>query len=309
MKRSIPILLVSVLLALGAPAVVLAQEFVPLEPIPGVNTGGNINVPEFAKNVFRLLVSAAAILAVLMLTVGGIQYMTSEALGTKEAARTRIKNALYGLIILIASYLILYTINPCLLEFRLFSQAAGSCAGGTETTAPANNAPASSAPTSGTRFDAGTTRPGSGVAGTKTFNLGSGDITSENQIERTRALSANPSFVNARAYCLNDGLMFVVTDESAWVCFDRNGNAIDLSKATEAQLKQAYEKGVLSAFPVLDSRHTFAFPNTEAGYSCEAVRSYCAFHEAIEGSGAIKRSRGFYYIENASGSCRCAVSF
>ena len=45
--------------------------------------------------------------------------MTSESLGMKEEGRERIRNAVVGLILLSASFLILNTINPNILNFKL----------------------------------------------------------------------------------------------------------------------------------------------------------------------------------------------
>jgi hypothetical protein len=69
--------------------------------------------------VFNLLISLAAVFAVLMIVIGGFQYMSTDAIQGKSAGRERIKNAIFGLILVLGAYLILYTINPKLLELNL----------------------------------------------------------------------------------------------------------------------------------------------------------------------------------------------
>ncbi|MFY9462790.1 MAG: pilin [Candidatus Sungiibacteriota bacterium] len=56
-------------------------------------------------------VGVVAISAMIMLVIGGVQYMVA---GDKDpsSAKERIKNAIWGLILALTSYLILYTINP-----------------------------------------------------------------------------------------------------------------------------------------------------------------------------------------------------
>lgn len=56
-------------------------------------------------------VGVVAISAMIMLVIGGMQYMVA---GEKDPgpAKERIKNAIWGLILALCSYLILYTINP-----------------------------------------------------------------------------------------------------------------------------------------------------------------------------------------------------
>lgn len=108
---------------IGGPAFVLAQQPVVLEPIPGVTQGTSLNFATMMRGLFQALLGLGAILAVLMLVIGGIQYMTGEALHTKEQAREKIRNAILGLLLLFGSVLILQTINPNLLQFKIFSAA------------------------------------------------------------------------------------------------------------------------------------------------------------------------------------------
>ncbi len=96
------------------------QQYVPLAPIPGVTDKTTFS--EFVQRIVIIALSVGAILAVLMLVVGGFQWMVSEAVGDKTLGRERVKNAILGLLILLASVLILNTINPQLTNVSLLVQ-------------------------------------------------------------------------------------------------------------------------------------------------------------------------------------------
>ena len=93
--------------------------YVPLEPIPGANQTGMGDFASFLSSLFKVLLSLGALIAVATLVFGGIMYMTNEAAGQKEMGKERMKAAIYGLLLLAGSWLILYTINPNLLNFSL----------------------------------------------------------------------------------------------------------------------------------------------------------------------------------------------
>lgn len=86
-------------------------KYIPLEPFPGQTTGQG-NFCELLNSVFKFLIYLGAMLAVLFLVLAGITYMISEVVDKRSAARDRIKAAVWGLIILLASWIILNTINP-----------------------------------------------------------------------------------------------------------------------------------------------------------------------------------------------------
>lgn len=54
-----------------------------------------------------------------MIVLGALTYMFSDVVGNKKNALARIRNAMWGVVILVSSYLILYTINPELVTFNL----------------------------------------------------------------------------------------------------------------------------------------------------------------------------------------------
>lgn len=94
-------------------------DYEPLAPLPGVPADQNVSLASYLTAMFRLFLGLAAVMAVLMIVVGGFQYMTTDAIQDKKDGKERIKNALWGLVLALAAVLILETVNPKLLEFNL----------------------------------------------------------------------------------------------------------------------------------------------------------------------------------------------
>ena len=65
---------------------------------------------------FKLLIGIATVLSVVMIVFGGIQYMTSDLPFAKGEAKNKITGAVFGLILALASWVILYTLNPNILS-------------------------------------------------------------------------------------------------------------------------------------------------------------------------------------------------
>ena len=83
-----------------------------LEPsIPGLTpTIGSLG--DYLDIIYNVSIGSTMVLAVLMLSAGGFKYITEESFTGKAGARETIKNALFGLLLILASYLLLQTINP-----------------------------------------------------------------------------------------------------------------------------------------------------------------------------------------------------
>lgn len=122
-KISLFILILATLL----PVAVKAQEYKLLEPLPciaGTSTGGNcattpkINLNDYIGYIFKFSIALAAFLAVIMIIWGGVQYMTSEVPFLKLEGKGKIGGAIAGLVMVLASYLILATIDPRLVEIN-----------------------------------------------------------------------------------------------------------------------------------------------------------------------------------------------
>ena len=106
----------SLILLLVLPQLVLAQN-----PCGGggVTTGG---LGKCITQIYKWSLGAAAILALLMVVLGGYKVMTAG--GNAEQAtsgKDYVLSALVGLALLFGAYLILNTINPDLVNFRDFS--------------------------------------------------------------------------------------------------------------------------------------------------------------------------------------------
>ncbi len=96
-----------------------------LAPLPGIGDKdtGYLDVTtgmgDYILKVIRLVMGIIGVLAVLMIIVGGIEYMSTVSIGEKEGAKSRITNALFGLLLALASYLVLNTINPNLVNINI----------------------------------------------------------------------------------------------------------------------------------------------------------------------------------------------
>ena len=88
-----------------------------LAPLPSIGDGsGLVNVStgfgDYLTGIIKLVMGLIGVFAVLMVIIGGIEYMSTVNVGEKEGAKSRILNAIFGLVLALASYLILNTINP-----------------------------------------------------------------------------------------------------------------------------------------------------------------------------------------------------
>ena len=126
-KLSVILLALSIIVI---PAIGLAQNYTLLEPIPCIPSANNttctsggittangnlmssVDFQSYMQYAFNLVIALAAAAAVFMIVLGGLQYMTTYSEGGKSAGLEKAKNALYGLILVLGSYLILRTIDP-----------------------------------------------------------------------------------------------------------------------------------------------------------------------------------------------------
>jgi hypothetical protein len=96
--------------------------FVPLsQNIPGgPNKAFGGGLFQLLNYIFAISIGVAAILAVIMLTIGGFRYMTSESVFSLGSAKENITNAIVGILIVLTAVLVLKTINPDIVLFNLF---------------------------------------------------------------------------------------------------------------------------------------------------------------------------------------------
>jgi hypothetical protein len=79
-------------------------------------------IGEYIGALYKFSIGAGAIVAAFMITVGGFQYVTAGAIPKNlSAAKQRITNALVGLLLLIGSYVVLYSLNPDLVAMKSIS--------------------------------------------------------------------------------------------------------------------------------------------------------------------------------------------
>lgn len=114
--------------------------YTPMEPIPGFS-GAN-DFPAFIVAIYKFGIWTVGIAALLMITIGGFMYLTSAGNTSKmDTAKGVIKDALIGLIIAFAAYLILYVINPDLVKVQISFSPIGSGGGSSITNPEATSNP------------------------------------------------------------------------------------------------------------------------------------------------------------------------
>ena len=122
-----------------APSIVMANgEYTPVSTLPGVFTKGvPVSATSIIAGIYNASIGIGSMLAVIMIIKGGMKYTVSEAIGSKEEAKKDIWYAVWGLLLLLTSFIILRTINVDLVNIRLdLSVPPGSGASGPAPTTP-----------------------------------------------------------------------------------------------------------------------------------------------------------------------------
>ena len=99
----------------GTPDCDSSGKLITFDPSGENKIGGYLNV------MIRIFIGMCAVLAVIMIVVGGIEYMTSELISNKENGKHRITGAIFGLVLALGAWTLLNTINPDLLKTDLTS--------------------------------------------------------------------------------------------------------------------------------------------------------------------------------------------
>ncbi len=100
----------------------MALNYQPLEPgaFAGFDKAANsTDLGGFLSQAFQFGLAIAAALAVVMIVWGGVEIMLSDSVMKKTDGKQRIWDAIWGLLLALFSWLILYTINPDILNFKL----------------------------------------------------------------------------------------------------------------------------------------------------------------------------------------------
>jgi hypothetical protein len=88
-------------------------------PIAGI-TQTNVSLTDYVTTIYTWGIGLAALLAVLMIVIGGAQYIfAAGSFGEAEAGKSRITSAIYGIILLLGISLILSTVGVRLRDITL----------------------------------------------------------------------------------------------------------------------------------------------------------------------------------------------
>lgn len=119
--------LASLIFLFTIPEISQAQtEFKPQVPIPGLDyskvqsSGSTKAIGEYVKGIYKYAIGIVGILAAVVLMFGGVLWLTAG--GNNEqitSAKAWIGASLTGLVLALSSYMILATINPALVDFRV----------------------------------------------------------------------------------------------------------------------------------------------------------------------------------------------
>ncbi|MBP9711600.1 MAG: D-alanyl-D-alanine carboxypeptidase family protein [Candidatus Pacebacteria bacterium] len=99
--------------------------YYPLAPLTLDGTDGKFDPSQknalgaYLNMMMKLIIGLASVMAVVMIVIGGVEYMTSDLVFSKESAKQRISEAVLGLLVALGAYALLNTINPDLLQTDL----------------------------------------------------------------------------------------------------------------------------------------------------------------------------------------------
>lgn len=107
-----------------------AVEYKMLEKLPYINPNGEaVSLTTYLSGAFKLAFGVAILLAVFQLSFGGFKYLTEESFTGKTNARGKINNAIFGLVLIFVSYLLLNFINPDLVNIQFEIPKVGKVSG------------------------------------------------------------------------------------------------------------------------------------------------------------------------------------
>lgn len=121
MKSKYHISIYGVVLLFALPVIASAQKY--LVGIPGIDSA-DLNFGDYINALYAFAISIAALLAVIKIIIAGMKYMLSGVVTSKQEAISDIQGAVFGLLIVVLAYSILYFINPRLTETTIEIQEA-----------------------------------------------------------------------------------------------------------------------------------------------------------------------------------------
>lgn len=91
--------------------------------------GDSNTLPKMLNALFQFAITLGGILAILRIAYGGWLYMgRADMWSNKQHAKDVFRDAIIGLLLLLAVYLILFQINPCILQLGLLQgNNSGAC--------------------------------------------------------------------------------------------------------------------------------------------------------------------------------------
>ncbi len=106
-------------LSLATP-VAQALDYQLLEKIPFTNNIGGSDLPKYVSAIYKAALVIVTLSAVLMVSIGGFMYLTSAGnTASMGTAKGIIYDSLIGLVIALSAWLVLYIINPDLVQISL----------------------------------------------------------------------------------------------------------------------------------------------------------------------------------------------
>ncbi len=85
---------------------------------PKAAAGEEVDLSDYIRYIYLFALGAVGVAALGTLVVAGLIYMLSDLVTNTEEAKKYIWGAVWGLLLALAAYLILYTINPDLIRLR-----------------------------------------------------------------------------------------------------------------------------------------------------------------------------------------------
>ena len=123
MKKTIFIFVICLLLG-TAPLALAQSEFVPLAGIPGLTDNlpsGSPGIADFLNNLYKFLIGLAAALAVIQIVWAGldIAIFHKDAVSAITEDKGKIRDAIFGLILVLSPALVFSIINPNILNLSI----------------------------------------------------------------------------------------------------------------------------------------------------------------------------------------------
>jgi hypothetical protein len=117
--------LIIVILSIGTyvSAAATNSAYKPLVELPRMSNEAGMGAEDYVQALYFLSITIGALIAVVKIIFGGVQYMLSDVITSKEKAKKDIYGALLGLLIILSAVLILNTINPNLTKLNIFQNA------------------------------------------------------------------------------------------------------------------------------------------------------------------------------------------